>query len=72
VNKHEYLLPKIMKLKAVKYYYKCLTLRDLSVLDGRFLEMAASEAWSRSRIDLLTLSMASSHSFCPGALSLLH
>lgn len=32
--------------------------------------MAAREAWSTSRMHLLRTSMASSHSRCPGALSL--
>ena len=47
-----------------------LTLSERSCLGCRFCEMADNEAWSSSRIDLLTLSIASSHSFCPGALSL--
>ena len=46
------------------------TLSDLSVLCGKLWLIAASEAWSKSLIDLFILSMASSHSFWPGALSL--
>ena len=63
MSSHLILSPKIPGLLR-------LTLSERSCLCGRLDEIAASEAWSKSRIDLLTFSMASSHSFWPGALSL--
>ena len=43
--------------------------RVLSRRGARLCETAASEVWSRSLIRALSFTMASSHSFCPGALS---
>ena len=50
-----------LSICSVKY------LASLSFLAVKFWLMAASEAESRSRMFIVSVSMASSHSLCPGA-----
>lgn len=52
------------------YSRNTFTSDETSSLGGRFWLTAAREACSISRMHLLILSMAESHSFWPGALSL--